>query len=61
MEAYRLYKGINFDENEVEELFHRIDADGSSEIDYQEWCMTAVSRDKFLSKEKLEQAFSMFD
>lgn len=43
MEAYRQFKGINFNEQEVVELISRVDADGSGEIDYNEWMMTSVS------------------
>jgi len=37
----------------------RVDADGSGEIDYSEWLMTAVSKEKLLAKDKLEQAFNL--
>lgn len=43
------------------ELINRVDADGSGEIDYSEWMMTAVTKEKLLTKDKLEQAFSLFD
>ena len=61
MEAYKQIKGIEFNEQEVDELIMNIDADGSGEIDYSEWIMTAASKEKLMSKEKLEQAFAMFD
>lgn len=61
MEAYRKIKGINFNEQEVEDLIKNVDADGSGEIDYSEWLMTAVSKEKLLSKENLQQAFNLFD
>lgn len=61
MEAYKKIKGLDFNEKEVEELIRNVDADGSGEIDYSEWLMTAVSKEKLLSKEKLEQAFNLFD
>ncbi len=54
MEAYKTIKGINFNEEEVDELIRKVDADNSGEIDYSEWMMTAVSREKLLSTEKLE-------
>jgi calcium-dependent protein kinase len=37
------------------------DSDGSGEINYSEWIMTAVDRTKLLNNEKLEGAFKMFD
>lgn len=61
MDAYRNIKGIDFDEDEVRELIARVDADNSGEIDYSEWLMTAVSKEKLLAKDKLEQAFNLFD
>jgi calcium-dependent protein kinase len=60
-DAYRLIKGIDFNEQEIDDLITNIDADGSGEIDYNEWMMTAVSKEKLLSQEKLEQAFALFD
>ncbi len=61
MEAYRNIRGIYFNEEEIASLISRIDADNSGEIDYSEWMMTAVSKEKLLSTEKLEQAFALFD
>jgi len=37
------------------------DSDGSGEINYSEWIMTAVDREKLLASDKLEGAFKMFD
>ena len=37
------------------------DAEGSGEINYSEWLMTVVSREKLLSLEKMEKIFKMFD
>jgi calcium-dependent protein kinase len=37
------------------------DSDGSGEINYSEWIMTACDRTKLLNNEKLEGAFKMFD
>jgi calcium-dependent protein kinase len=37
------------------------DADGSGEINYSEWLMTAINRDRLLSHEKLESIFKMLD
>ena len=61
VEAYRVIKGLDFDEDEVLELISRVDADGSGEIDYSEWMMTAINKERLLSKEKLESAFNLFD
>ena len=61
MEAYKKIKGIAFNEEEVAELIRNVDADNSGEIDYQEWVMVAASKERLLQKDKLEQAFNMFD
>ena len=61
MEAYKNIKGIYFNEAEVADLIRRVDADNSGEIDYSEWMMTAVTKEKLLSQDKLEQAFALFD
>ena len=37
------------------------DADGSGEINYSEWLMTVVSREKLMTQEKLESIFKLFD
>lgn len=58
-ELYKSHKGIEFDEEELEELMMRIDADGSGEIDYSEWLTTAISKERLLSQDKLEQAFAL--
>jgi len=54
MEAYKKIKGLDFNENEVNEIMNNLDGDGSGEIEYSEWLMTAVSKEKLLSKDKLE-------
>ena len=61
MEAFRKYRGSNFDELEVENLIDMADSDNSGEINYSEWMMTAVDRSKLVSNDKLEAAFKMFD
>ncbi len=61
MAAYEKHRGANFDESEVETLLQMADSDGSGEINYSEWIMTAVDREKLLASDKLEGAFKMFD
>jgi Ca2+-binding EF-hand superfamily protein len=38
-----MVKGIDFSENDVEALIKRVDANGSGEIDYNEFLLGAVS------------------
>ena len=37
------------------------DADGSGEINYSEWLITVVSREKLMTLEKIESIFRLFD
>ena len=61
LDGYRRVYGYNFNEEEVNALLEMADTDGSGEIDYSEWLMTAVSREKLISQEKLESVFMMLD
>ena len=61
LEGYRLLYGSDFNEQEVDALMEMADANGDGKLSYSEWMMTAVSRDKFLSAEKLEGVFSELD
>jgi calcium-dependent protein kinase len=38
-----------------------VDSDGSGEIDYSEWVVATINKNRLLSDEKLEQAFKLFD
>jgi calcium-dependent protein kinase len=42
-------------------MIKNVDADKDGQIDYSEWLMTAVTKEKLLSQDKLEQAFAMMD
>ena len=48
-------------EEEVNKIFDRIDFDGNGQIDYSEWVIATIDKERLLSKEKLEIAFSLFD
>jgi calcium-dependent protein kinase len=47
--------------DEVKKILERVDADGSGEIDYSEWIVATINKEKLLSPEKLKTAFSLFD
>lgn len=47
--------------NEVERIFDRIDLDGSGMIDYSEWVVATIDKQSLLTKDKLLQAFNLFD
>ena len=55
IEGFRSTRGINFNENDIDELIKKIDADGSGDINYSEFVSTALSSEKLLSEEKLEK------
>ena len=61
IEGYRSIHGDKFNEKEIQALIDMADADGSGEIIYSEWLMTVVSREKIMTKEKLESIFKLFD
>ena len=46
---------------EIDEIFARIDADGSGFIDYTEFIVASMDMVEMLTSKKLEAAFKMFD
>ena len=50
-----------FAENEIKELFGKIDVDKNGKIDYTEFLAATVQESNYLKKEKLFEVFSMFD
>lgn len=48
-------------EAEVNRIMEMVDIDKSGEIDYTEFIAATLDRKKMVSKERLEQAFNMFD
>jgi calcium-dependent protein kinase len=59
--GFREVKGIDFNEKEIDQLIKNVDLNGSGDIDYQEFIRGAITREKMLTDERLEQAFYMFD
>lgn len=60
IEGYRKLYG-ELAESEVDKILARVDANGSGEIDYSEWIVATINKEKLLSKEKLKAAFTLFD
>ena len=58
--GYQQIYGENAAE-EVEKLFYKVDMDGSGYIDYSEWVVATIDKQKLLTKEKLQSAFNLFD
>lgn len=59
--AYQKFKGVDFNIEEVDEIIKNVDQDGNGSINYSEWLLSAVSKERLLEKNKLQQAFQMFD
>ncbi len=59
--AYKRFKGVDYREEEVDEIIRNIDADGNGVINYSEWILAAVGKERILEKKRLEQAFALFD
>lgn len=60
-EGYEEHFGIPIDDEELDKIFSAIDTDGSGAIDYSEFLMATMNEQQLMSKEKLKQAFKMFD
>lgn len=60
-DGYEEHFGVAIDDEELDRMFDAIDADGSGAIDYSEFLMATMNEQQLLSKEKLKQAFKMFD
>jgi calcium-dependent protein kinase len=48
-------------DQEVDEMFQKVDADNSGEIDYSEFVVATMNEKNLLSNNKLQTAFKMFD
>jgi calcium-dependent protein kinase len=59
--GFREVKGIDFNEKEIDSLIKRVDLNGSGDIDYHEFIVGAMTREKMLTDERLEHAFHLFD
>lgn len=60
-EGYEEHFGVPIDDEELDKIFAAIDTDGSGAIDYSEFLMATMNEQQLMSKEKLKQAFKMFD
>lgn len=61
IDGFRQIRGIDFSEKEIDDLIQRVDLDGSGDIDYNEFVNGAISTEKMLSDQRLENAFKLFD
>lgn len=53
MDGYKLIYG-DAAEEQVEAIFSRVDADGSGTIEYAEWVVATINKQKLLTPERLE-------
>ena len=62
MNAYTRVKGVaRANKEAVDEIFDKIDADGSGYIEYGEFLVAEMDKKKDLNKTNLELAFQKFD
>jgi len=59
--GYQKILGLENAEIEVEAILNAVDNNNSGAIDYTEFVMATMNRQKLLSKERLEAVFKMFD
>jgi calcium-dependent protein kinase len=60
IEGYTMIMG-DLAEAEVDRIMAVADADGNGEIEYSEWVVATINKQKLLTTEKLEAAFKLFD
>jgi calcium-dependent protein kinase len=59
--GYGTYFGREISDDEVDEMFNKVDTDGSGEIDYSEFVVATMSEKQILHENKIQTAFKMFD
>ena len=59
--GYGQYFGRNLADEEVDEMFAKVDTDGSGEIEYSEFVVATMNEKNLLNNNKLQTAFKMFD
>ena len=59
--GYKEYYDKDLSDEEINEIFSKVDADGSGEIEYSEFVIATMNEKNLLSKNKLQTAFKMFD
>ena len=58
--GYRRVYGRNA-EQKVEEIFSKVDIDNSGRIEYSEWVVATIGKEKILTEENLRKAFNLLD
>lgn len=57
----QFYKDRSKAEEVVTSIFEEVDSNKSGKVDFTEFVVAALNREKLLSKNKIEQAFRVFD
>ena len=52
---------MNVANQHVDKIFNTVDKDHNGTIDYAEWLVATVDKEKLLTEEKLKAAFNLFD
>ena len=60
-QGYKDYYDKELNDDELDEMFAKVDADGSGEIEYSEFVIATMNEKNLLSNNKLQSAFKMFD
>jgi calcium-dependent protein kinase len=60
-QGYAEFFGRQLTDDEIDEMFAKVDADGSGEIEYSEFVVATLNEKNLLSNNKLQTAFKMFD
>ena len=59
--GYLEYFGKSLTDEQIDDMFAQVDADGNGEIDYSEFVVATMNEKNLLSNNKLHTAFKMFD
>ena len=59
--GYMQYFGKSLTDEQIDDMFAQVDADGNGEIDYSEFVVATMNEKNLLSNNKLQTAFKMFD
>ena len=59
--GYQEFFGKTMSDDEVDEMFKKVDVDDSGAIDYSEFVVASMNEKNLLSNNKLQTAFKMFD
>lgn len=58
---YEKYSAMRITDEMIDQIYNKIDIDGSGQIDYSEFVVASMNEKELLSQEKLKAAFNMFD